>query len=74
MKRFEDLEFQQLEKESSHPEEKVTRFQQILKEIAEYQHILVTRKVCVCVYGRYVVCVHQQNRFHWQEIKNIVLV
>lgn len=52
MKRFEDLEFQQLEKESSQAEEKETQIQQLLREIAEYQHSLVTRKVCVCVYGR----------------------
>lgn len=72
MKRFEDLEFQQLEKESSQAEEKETQIQQLLREIAEYQHSLVTRKVCVCVYGRLsedlfiyfctVVCVHEQNK------------
>ncbi|XP_053501396.1 pleckstrin homology-like domain family B member 2 isoform X2 [Ictalurus furcatus] len=44
MKRFEDLEFQQLEKESSQAEEKETQIQQLLREIAEYQHSLVTRK------------------------------
>lgn len=52
MKCFEDLEFQQLEKESSQAEEKETQIQQLLEEITEYQHSLVTRKVCVCVYGR----------------------
>ncbi|XP_053097204.1 pleckstrin homology-like domain family B member 2 isoform X3 [Pangasianodon hypophthalmus] len=44
MKRFEDLEFQQLEKESSQAEEKETQIQQLLREIAEYQHSLITRK------------------------------
>ena len=44
-KRFEDLEFQQLEKESRQDEEKETQTQQILREIAEYQRSTVTRKV-----------------------------
>uniref|UniRef100_A0A3B4EBV4 PH domain-containing protein n=1 Tax=Pygocentrus nattereri TaxID=42514 RepID=A0A3B4EBV4_PYGNA len=43
-KRFEDLEFQQLEKESRQDEEKETQTQQILREIAEYQRSTVTRK------------------------------
>lgn len=47
MKRFEDLEFHQLEKESCQAEEKESQNKQLLKEIAEYQHSLVTRKVCV---------------------------
>jgi len=46
-KRFEDLEFQQLEKESHQDEEKETQTQQLLREIAEYQRSVVTRKVCV---------------------------
>lgn len=45
-KRFEDLEFQQLEKESRQDEEKETQTQQLLREIAEYQRSVVTRKVC----------------------------
>lgn len=45
-KRFEDLEFQQLEKESRQDEEKETQTQQLLREIAEYQRSLVNRKVC----------------------------
>lgn len=47
MKHFEDLEFQQLEKESSQAEEKEKQIQQLLQEIAKYQHSLVTRKVCL---------------------------
>ncbi|KAK3521941.1 hypothetical protein QTP70_020055, partial [Hemibagrus guttatus] len=44
MKHFEDLEFHQLEKESCQAEEKESQNKQLLKEIAEYQHSLVTRK------------------------------
>lgn len=44
-KHFEDLEFQQLEKESKLDEEKETRTQQLLRDIADYQRSMVTRKV-----------------------------
>lgn len=44
-KRFEDLEFQQLEKESRQDEEKETQTQQVLREIADYQRSTVSRKV-----------------------------
>lgn len=44
-KHFEDLEFQQLEKESRLDEEKETHTQQLLREIADYQRSMVTRKV-----------------------------
>uniref|UniRef100_A0A8P4K4F8 PH domain-containing protein n=1 Tax=Dicentrarchus labrax TaxID=13489 RepID=A0A8P4K4F8_DICLA len=43
-KRFEDLEFQQLERESRQDEEKETHTQQLLREIADYQRSSVTRK------------------------------
>ncbi|XP_049324563.1 pleckstrin homology-like domain family B member 2 isoform X6 [Astyanax mexicanus] len=43
-KRFEDLEFQQLEKESHQDEEKETQLHELLREIAEYQRNIVTRK------------------------------
>ncbi|KAL4624883.1 pleckstrin homology-like domain family B member 2 [Arapaima gigas] len=43
-KRFEDLEFQQLERESRQDEEKETQMQQLLRDIAEYQRSTVTRK------------------------------
>lgn len=43
-KRFEDLEFQQLERESRQDEEKETRTQQLLREIADYQRSNVNRK------------------------------
>ncbi|KAL2085865.1 hypothetical protein ACEWY4_019185 [Coilia grayii] len=43
-KRFEDLEFQQLERESRQDEDKETQIQQILREISEYQRSTVTRK------------------------------
>ncbi|GAA6075767.1 pleckstrin homology-like domain family B member 1 isoform X2 [Tachysurus ichikawai] len=44
MKHFEDMEFQQLEKKSNQAEEKESQNQQLLQEIAEYQHNLLTRK------------------------------
>lgn len=44
-KHFEDLEFQQLEKESRLDEEKETHTQQLLRDIADYQRSMVTRKV-----------------------------
>lgn len=44
-KRFEDLEFQQLEHESRLDEEKENLTQQLLHEVAEYQRSIVSRKV-----------------------------
>uniref|UniRef100_A0A3Q0RE79 Pleckstrin homology-like domain family B member 1 n=1 Tax=Amphilophus citrinellus TaxID=61819 RepID=A0A3Q0RE79_AMPCI len=44
-KKFEDLEFQQLERESSLEEERETISQQLLQERAEYQHSVAKRKV-----------------------------
>ncbi|XP_045064120.1 pleckstrin homology-like domain family B member 2 isoform X1 [Coregonus clupeaformis] len=43
-KRFDDLEFQQLERESRQEEEKEDQTQQLLREIADYQRSTVTRK------------------------------
>ncbi|XP_073771173.1 pleckstrin homology-like domain family B member 2 isoform X11 [Danio rerio] len=43
-KRFEDMEFQQLEKESCQDEETESQMQQLLREIAEYQRSVVSRK------------------------------
>ncbi|KAK0143294.1 Pleckstrin y-like domain family B member 2 [Merluccius polli] len=43
-KRFEDLEFQQLESESRQDEEKEKHTQKVLREIADYQRSMVTRK------------------------------
>ncbi|XP_051541912.1 pleckstrin homology-like domain family B member 2 isoform X2 [Myxocyprinus asiaticus] len=43
-KHYEDLEFQQLEKQSRQDEEKESQTQQLLREIAEYQRSIVTRK------------------------------
>uniref|UniRef100_A0A4W5JL13 Uncharacterized protein n=1 Tax=Hucho hucho TaxID=62062 RepID=A0A4W5JL13_9TELE len=43
-KRFEDLEFQQLERESGQDEEKEGQTQQLLREIADYQRSTVTCK------------------------------
>lgn len=65
MKHFEDMEFQQLEKKSNQAEEKESQNQQLLQEIAEYQHNLLTRKVCLWewefVYVLSVVCVYHEN-------------
>lgn len=44
-KKFEDLEFQQLERESSLEEERETRSQQLLQERAEYHSSVAKRKV-----------------------------
>ncbi|XP_072306714.1 pleckstrin homology-like domain family B member 2 isoform X5 [Eucyclogobius newberryi] len=43
-KRFEDLEFQQLEKESRQDEEKEMQTRDLLRDIADYQRSTVTRK------------------------------
>ncbi|KAJ3610997.1 hypothetical protein NHX12_021013 [Muraenolepis orangiensis] len=43
-KRFEDLEFQQLETESRQDEEKENHARNILREVAQYQRSVVTRK------------------------------
>ena len=42
---LEDLEFQKLEKEINQGEEKETQNQELLREMAEYQRLTVTRKV-----------------------------
>ena len=44
-KKFEDLEFQQLERESSLEEERETISQQLLQERAEYHSSVAKRKV-----------------------------
>lgn len=48
-KKFEDLEFQQLERESSLEEERETMSQQLLQERAEYHSSVAKRKVRKCV-------------------------
>lgn len=42
---LEDLEFQKLEKEINQGEEKENQNQEVLREMAEYQRLTVTRKV-----------------------------
>lgn len=59
-KRFEDLEFQQLERESRQDEEKETHTQQLLREIADYQRSTVTRKVMVWSSMCCIQCIHVQ--------------
>lgn len=44
-KSLEDLEFQRLEGEINHAEETASPNQELLREIAEYQRLAVTRKV-----------------------------
>lgn len=44
-KSLEDLEFQKLEGEINHAEESDSHNQELLREIAEYQRLMVTRKV-----------------------------
>lgn len=60
-KHFEDLEFQQLEHESRLDEEKENLTQQLLREVAEYQRNIVTRKVLLpaviqCKKSKYTSC------------------
>lgn len=60
-KHFEDLEFQQLERESRLDEEKENLTQQLLREVAEYQRNIVTRKVLLpgvvqCEKSKYTPC------------------
>lgn len=47
VKRYDDLEFQQLEQESRLEEEKETMSKQLLGEVAEYQQSIATREVSV---------------------------
>lgn len=55
-KHFEDLEFQQLEHESRLDEEKENLTQQLLREVAEYQRSIVSRKVKALTLASFVLC------------------
>ncbi|XP_034021804.1 pleckstrin homology-like domain family B member 1 isoform X2 [Thalassophryne amazonica] len=59
-KRFEDLEFQQLEKESRQDEEKENHSQQLLREIADYQRSIVTRKERLLTFKKQAAQITQQ--------------
>ncbi|XP_026147925.1 pleckstrin homology-like domain family B member 1 isoform X2 [Mastacembelus armatus] len=59
-KHFEDLEFQQLERESRQDEEKETHTQQLLREIADYQRSTVTRKERLLTLKKQAVQITQQ--------------
>ncbi|KAF7665969.1 hypothetical protein LDENG_00125170 [Lucifuga dentata] len=59
-KHFEDLEFQQLERESRQDEEKETHIQQLLREIADYQRNTVTRKERLLTLKKQVTQITQQ--------------
>lgn len=53
-KKFEDLEFQQLERESSLEEERETMSQQLLQERAEYHGSVAKRKVRRLSFSHYI--------------------
>lgn len=55
-KRFEDLEFRQLERESSLEEEKETVSRQLLQEKAEYQRSMAKRKVLSLISDNLMAC------------------
>ncbi|KAK5850161.1 hypothetical protein PBY51_014433, partial [Eleginops maclovinus] len=59
-KRFEDLEFQQLEKESRQDEEKEMHTQQLLREIADFQRSSVSRKERLLTLKKQAVQITQQ--------------
>ncbi|KAF3836051.1 hypothetical protein F7725_028609 [Dissostichus mawsoni] len=59
-KRFEDLEFQQLEKESRQDEEKETHTQHLLREIADFQRSSVSRKERLLTLKKQAVQITQQ--------------
>ncbi len=52
-KRFEDLEFRQLERESGIEEEKETVSRQLLQEKAEYHRSVAKRKVMTLILGQF---------------------
>lgn len=60
-KHFEDLEFQQLEHESRLDEEKENLTQQLLREVAEYQRSIVSRKVKALTLNSFVLCFRAQR-------------
>ncbi|XP_053163905.1 pleckstrin homology-like domain family B member 2 isoform X6 [Hemicordylus capensis] len=76
-KHFEDLEFQQLEHESRLDEEKENLTQQLLREVAEYQRNIVTRKEKISALKKqanHIVQQAQREQDHFVKEKNNLLV
>ncbi|XP_067156752.1 pleckstrin homology-like domain family B member 2 isoform X3 [Apteryx mantelli] len=76
-KHFEDLEFQQLERESRLDEEKENLTQQLLREVAEYQRSIVSRKEKISALKKqatHVVQQAQREQDHFVKEKNNLIM
>ncbi|XP_037000204.2 pleckstrin homology-like domain family B member 2 isoform X9 [Artibeus jamaicensis] len=76
-KHFEDLEFQQLEHESRLDEEKENLTQQLLREMAEYQRNIVTRKEKISALKKqanHIVQQAQREQDHFVKEKNNLIM
>ncbi|XP_003971330.2 pleckstrin homology-like domain family B member 2 [Takifugu rubripes] len=76
-KSLEDLEFQKLEGEINHAEESDSHNQELLREIAEYQRLAVTRKERLATLKKQssqIALQAQQERENFQREKNNLLV
>nr|XP_048310309.1 pleckstrin homology-like domain family B member 2 isoform X6 [Myodes glareolus] len=76
-KHFEDLEFQQLERESRLDEEKENLTQQLLREVAEYQRNIVARKEKISALKKqasHIVQQAQREQDHFVKEKNNLIM
>ncbi|XP_063517691.1 pleckstrin homology-like domain family B member 2 isoform X13 [Pongo pygmaeus] len=76
-KHFEDLEFQQLEHESRLDEEKENLTQQLLREVAEYQRNIVSRKEKISALKKqanHIVQQAQREQDHFVKEKNNLIM
>ncbi|XP_024056118.2 pleckstrin homology-like domain family B member 2 isoform X6 [Terrapene carolina triunguis] len=76
-KHFEDLEFQQLEHESRLDEEKENLTQQLLREVAEYQRSIVSRKEKISALKKqanHIVQQSQREQDHFVKEKNNLIM
>ncbi|XP_068281046.1 pleckstrin homology-like domain family B member 2 isoform X3 [Nyctibius grandis] len=76
-KHFEDLEFQQLEHESRLDEEKENLTQQLLREVAEYQRSIVSRKEKISALKKqanHIVQQAQREQDHFVKEKNNLIM
>ncbi|XP_078088240.1 pleckstrin homology-like domain family B member 2 [Mustelus asterias] len=76
VKRYDDLEFQQLEQQSRLEEEKETLSKQLLGEMAEYQQSITTREKRITSLGNQAGQIEQQTeleRQHFSKEKNSLL-
>ncbi|EHB03105.1 Pleckstrin-like protein domain family B member 2 [Heterocephalus glaber] len=73
-KHFEDLEFQQLEHESRLDEEKENLTQQLLREVAEYQRNIVTRKEKSALMKKQANHIAQREQDHFVKEKNNLIM